>query len=427
MFIFYFILQIYQILFFQKIFFFKILDNNRLSYKLKQTNNSNIYISNNRFTQITMFSNFLAGFKYLWLGLRFWILPIFVFFLCFFFLSFIKMVPFYKFTFIIFIISSFSYWLFSGFVFFIKKYQYRYYTSSIQRFWKRCFSIFWMLEFFLFSIFVYLVFMASQENFFILDNSQIFKTHLFSWRYFLLKIFPTTMIIIFIYFLLISLKWNTFPKLNIFIIIISFLILLLLWVEFNQFFHIVSYYGNLNWKYEDDENYWFLENEFKRTRINNHFLTIALIAKFWHVVFAVVFWLFFVLRGLELSRIRYSFLTANLQNFVLIYILSWLYMYPWFKYVFLKLFNVPYYWFYVNNKRLLTYVFYNDLEFFYTNIFNDFFFFLKFFFYKNVAFTDFNNFFSQIDFFYFFTSSESTSFTQFNKNFIKDIFLKKYF
>ena len=94
---------------FSENFFFKILDNTRLSHKLKQVNNNNIYVSNNRFTHITMFSNFLTGFKYLWLGLRLWILPIFVFFLIFFFLSFSKMVPFYKFTFIIFIVSSFSY------------------------------------------------------------------------------------------------------------------------------------------------------------------------------------------------------------------------------------------------------------------------------------------------------------------------------
>jgi hypothetical protein len=317
------------------------------------------------------YKKFFDGFKYIFISIRFWLLPVFIFVIISLFLFFTKIIPFYKFSFTSFVLLSFFYWLISGFVFFIKKYRYRYFTSSIQRFWKRCFSIFWILEFFLFFCFFYLTVMGSQEPFFMFDNSQIFKTHLFSWKLFILKIFPLSLLIVLTYFLILSIKWNIFSKLNFFIILITFLLFLILWSEFYQFFHIISFYSNFSWKYDEDDNYWFLDNELKRTRISNHFLTICLIAKFWHIIFALIFWFFFIIRNLELNKLRYSMISANFQNFILVYILSWLYMFPWFKYFFLKFFNNPYYWFYLNNKKIVFFIFTNDFIFFFKNFFID--------------------------------------------------------
>jgi len=69
----------------------------------------------------------------------------------------------------------FSYLLVSGFVFFIKKYQFSKFTGAIQRFWKRTFIIFWSLEVFLFIIFIYLLFNSNYEPFYIYDNAQTQK------------------------------------------------------------------------------------------------------------------------------------------------------------------------------------------------------------------------------------------------------------
>jgi len=337
-------------------------------------NNKNYFTKNNfrffykkantPFYKNSFLKTFVSGFNYIWLGLRFWLIPVLFLFIFIIFLIFYKSIPVYKFSFMIFIITSFIYWLMSGFTFFIKKYRYRYFTSAIQRFWKRSFAIFWMLEFFLITIFIYLTLMSSQEPFFMFDNSQIFKTHLFSWKLFFLKIIPTIIIIVLTYFSIILIKWVSFSKANNVMILITSFLFFLVWVEFYQFFHILSFYGNLNWKYDEDDNFWFLENEFKRTRIVNHFLTICLVAKFWHIVFVAVFWLFFLLRGLELNKIRHPLLVSNFQNFIFIYILSWFYMFPWFKYFFLKIFNVPYFWFYVNNKNLFFFFFLTTLYFF---------------------------------------------------------------
>lgn len=353
---------------FKKYFIFNY-KNNRFYKKAKQIKQNNLYKTENK--NYFFYKKFFDGFKYIFISIRFWLLPVFIFVIISLFLCFTKIIPFYKFSFTSFVLLSFFYWLISGFVFFIKKYRYRYFTSSIQRFWKRCFSIFWILEFFLFFCFFYLTVMGSQEPFFMFDNSQIFKTHLFSWKLFILKIFPLSLLIVLTYFLILSIKWNIFSKLNFFIILITFLLFLILWSEFYQFFHIISFYSNFSWKYDEDDNYWFLDNELKRTRISNHFLTICLIAKFWHIIFALIFWFFFIIRNLELNKLRYSMISANFQNFILVYILSWLYMFPWFKYFFLKFFNNPYYWFYLNNKKIVFFIFTNDFIFFFKNFFID--------------------------------------------------------
>jgi hypothetical protein len=402
-----------------KFFFF--LHNKRMSFSIKH---SYFYKStltfNNTISTESMFLNFLIGFKSLWLMLRNWVFSVFLATTTLVYLSFLKLTVFNIFALKLIILFGIFYWLFSGFTFFLKKYRYRYFTSSLQRFWKRCYAIFWMLEFFLFFIYFYLTFMASQEPFLMYDNAQIFKTHLFSWKLFLLKIFPSTLLIMLTYFFILATKWTATSKLDFFLLIITFLLFFLFWLEFYQFFHIISYYGNYVWKLSDDLNYWYLEGEIKRTRINNHFISICLIAKFWHIVFTLVFWLFFVLRGLETSRVRFPLLVANFQNFIFIYILTWLYMFPWVKYTFLKLFNTPYYWFFVNNKRQIFYILFNDFYFISSQVLLDILYFPLL--VISSVFDTSKNFYS--DFFNFHNSSYNSSFSQYKKNYIRDCFIK---
>ena len=176
------------------------------------------------------------------------------------------------------------------------------------------------------------------------------------------------------------------------------------------------------WKFNEDSCCWFLENEFKRTRIQNHFLTICLIAKFWHVVFAAYFWLFFVIRGLELNRLRFPLLSSNLQNFILVYILSWLYMFPWLKRTFLLLFNTPYYWFYINNKRVFFYKFSGELNSFVNASFLNIF--VEQVCKVNLLFEILYDFTFNVDFFLYKNYCEETASTQFKKNFTKNHFFK---
>ena len=282
--------------------------------------------------------------------------------------------------------------------------------TAIQRFWRRSLIIFWAIEGCLFVTFLYLILNANQEPVYVYDNVQVFKTHFYSWRFFLPKIISSTIMILFTYLLLLSLRWNTFTKSNNLVIVITVVFLYVLWLEFYQFFHLMNLYGTTNWVYDFTEHLWNLETEFKRTRIVNHYVTIGLVAKFWHVVFAAIFWFFFIFRGIESNRYRYPLLSANLQNFIIIYAMSWLYMYPWFKYVLRKSLDMTYFWFFLNNRKLAVYLFFNDIKLYSYSFFNPL--------------LQTNTFFLKKSFFYFNEVSNFGVNTQFRKHNIKNLFIR---
>jgi hypothetical protein len=109
-----------------------------------------------------------------------WLLPLLICFCFIYYSFFLKSLPFSKIFAGYIILGNMFYLLISGFVFFYKKYQYRLYTSAIQRFWRRTLIIFWAIEGSLFICFVYLIFNASQEPLHVYDNIQIYKTHFYS-------------------------------------------------------------------------------------------------------------------------------------------------------------------------------------------------------------------------------------------------------
>lgn len=384
-----------------------------INYKLNQTLTFYFDKIHNSIYKKTLGLNFsiFLGLKYFWILIRYWVLGLLLFIFFFYYLTYIRLLPFNKVIFEWFLISMFIYWLISGFVYFIKKYQYSKYTSVIQRFWKRSFIIFWIIEGYLFFVYFYLTLNASEEPVFMYDQMKLYKTHLFSWRLFILKIIPIISMVVLTNYLQLSLKWSLFNKQSIFILLITVLMLYILWLEFYQFFHILSFYGNLNWIFDYDEFLWNLELEFKRTRLSNNYLALCLIAKFWHLIFIFIFWLFFVLRVNEITRIRYSLLAANYQNFLLLYVLSWLYMYPWFKLILRNFLDTPYYWLMLNNRSLVLRVFLNDFKIF-VNITI----------YK--IYTIFINFkvyyFTQFSFYYWYESSKILGYNQFKKHFLRD-------
>jgi len=396
-----------------KCFFFQnIKQSNIFDVKLSQFKNNAFYAQNSIKNQSKMYFLYL-GLQSVWRHMNVWVLPITVALLFVYFSFFLKSLPFTKVIFAYLLLASLFYLFISGFVFFIKKYQYRLYTSAIQRFWRRSLIIFWVIEGFLFIIFFYLILNANQEPVYMYDNVQVFKTHFYSWRYFIVKIILSSFLIILTYMLMLSLRWNTFVKTNNIVLFITVIILYITWLEFYQLFHLVNCYGTTNWVYDFNDHLWNLEVEFKRTRIVNHYVTIGLIAKFWHVVFAVVFWIFFILRGLESSRYRYPLLAANLQNFCIIYIMSWLYMYPWFKYNVRCFLDMPFFWFFVNNRKLGVFLFINDFKLYFFGVFD----------YITQSYFKYFSF-KKAPYFYWHGATITTGNTQFRKHNIRDIFIK---
>lgn len=383
---------------------------NRFDYRLKQTD-WGFYINNN--IKNTNLNNLFSGLKFLWKGLRFWIVGLILGLSAIYYLLYVRLLPFNKILFSWILVAMFLYWLLSGFVFFVKKYQYSKFTVAIQRFWKRTYIIFWSIEGFTFLCFFYLTLNASAEPIYMYDQIRVYKTHLFSWRWFLLKLIPAVAIILLGYYLLLSLKWNTFNKQSSIIIAITLLLLYILWLEFYQFFHILSFFGNIFWSFDYEEYIWTLELDTRRTRLANNYIAVCLFLKFWHFVFIFLFWVFFVLRVNELGRARYPLLAANLQNFVIIYIMSWAYMYPWLKFLFRKYLDIPYYWFYLNGREIGLRVFFTDLKLFFYGLID------RFFCLNSISSIKFY----QYPFFYWINSSNIIDYNQYRKFALRDLII----
>jgi len=388
--------------------------NFRIKSRLKQVNWS-FYNDLHEIKNSTNFFNYyfvhyLSGLRFIWNGLKYWILGLVLGLSSFYYLTYIRLLPFNKIIFEWLLIIMFLYWLLSGFVFFIKKYQYSKFTTVIQRFWKRSYILFWIIESGVFLVFFFLTMNAPDEPIYMYDQAKLFKTHLFSWRVFLLKIVPVITMMILGYYLLLSLKWTNFSKQVPMLVAITLILIYVFWLEFYQFFHIISYYGSLIWSFDSDEFLWNLDIDFKRTRIINNLTTICLLAKFWHLVFIFVFWIFFMLRINEIGRVRYPLLAANLQNFIILYLMSWLYMFPWLKFAFRRHLETQYYWFFYNSRRLGVRVFFNDIQLFIIGIF------------KNLSFNNVFHFNSGL-FYYWFESSTELGLLQYKKFIIRDFII----
>lgn len=340
--------------------FLKCVYSNRFNARINQTNWGFYNYSKTNFKG--NMNSFMSGLKYIWSGISVWILSLFIIYIIVYFLLFIRILPFNKLILSWVLLIMFIYWIISGFIFFIKKYQYSRYTSSIQRFWKRTYIIFWIIEAGTFLVFFYLTINATSEPIYMYDQIKIYKTHLFSWRWFLIKLLPLVLVILLSYFLQLTMKWNTSNKQSTIILSITLLLLYILWLEFYQFYHIISFYSNIAWVFDYDEYIWSLEFDSRKTRLTNNYISICLFAKFWHFVFVFIFWVFFVLRVNELNRVRYPLIAANLQNFIIIYIMSWVYMYPWIKFIFRKYLDITYYWFYMNSREIGVRIFFIDIK-----------------------------------------------------------------
>jgi hypothetical protein len=222
---------------------------------------------------------------------------------------------------------------------------------------------------------------------------------------------PITFLIVFGFLYLNSVRLVLFSKNTIFLIPLTGVLTYIVWIEFYQFFHIIHFYSNLFWVYDLDEHSWVLENELRHTRIINNFTNVLLLLKFWHIIIIYLFWVFFLLRSTELNRVRYPLLSANLQNFIILYLFTWVSMYPWIKFYFRKFLDVSYFWFFLNNHQFVLRGVFIDLKLIYFGISNNSY--LSDFF-KNFSFFKVSN------FFYWNVFSSDLGFDGYKKNFIKN-------
>lgn len=249
------------------------------------------------------------------------------------------------------VIGLLFFWLMSGFNFFLKKYRFGKFTSSIQRFWKRVNSYFWFIEGFLFILFFYYYLNSSQETFYMFDESNLNQNHLVSLPSFYVNSLLLIILIMYGYYILLNLPSFNFKQLLTHLTVITAGLVFIFLVECYQFYYILTLFFEINWSYNEELKIWELISETPRLRVKQQYFILALIAKYWHFLFIFFSWLFFVFKSYEQKRIYYNMFGVNLQNLLLLHILNLLFLSNWIKWLFRRYYDAVYYWFFtdVNN------------------------------------------------------------------------------
>ena len=288
---------------------------------------------------VTMGASLSKLFRALLLGL---ILGVFIIYLSLVYF----VVPLGTWLFTVFTLLGVSYTLLSGFVYFTTRLGFGRNTDIGQRFWKRSFSIFWLLEFGLFGSVVYLTLISPSEVGYSYDTPAVFKTHFFSLPDFFFRavIFSAMLLCLSV---MLGLNYRSRTAFLWYIhALVSVLFCLLLYIEIGIFQGYLNYVGFYKWLINVETYEHTLETELARSRVLHGFVLLASIVKFWHFIVIAVVWFFYLARYFEYEDTRAALLNSVFQSFLILYGLNFLMLAPYLKYLGRKYMSNPYYWFF---------------------------------------------------------------------------------
>jgi hypothetical protein len=323
------------------------------SYFLRGYNISTILV---RFIALpfNLFSSFYAFFSVSLSLIKNIIIPLIIsLFLILFFFDFFKLFSF-KYLSIYLSIFFIFFWLFSCFNFFLKRYRFGKFTSSIQRFWKRSFVYFWLVEGFLFFLFFYFFLNSSCESVYFYDESSINLTFLLP----LINTYISYTLILLLLFLLQYLIFNinTFSFLQtLLLLFLSLNIYIYIYlIETYQFYFVITSFAYNDLNFDEYENLWDLVDITSNIRIKKQYSLIILLLKYWHFLFIFCSFIFFVFKSYECRLISYQFLSFNIQNLFILFLLNLCLNFQWVKWVLWRFSYTSYFWlFSCYNNRIL--------------------------------------------------------------------------
>lgn len=309
----------------------------RLPWKLPYNYESNLAYKLTAQSTLVFYNFFKTTFVALALMFIYFLYTIF-----FFKIQFIKQLS------VWFVIGMLYFWLMSGFNFFLKRYQYGKFTSQIQRFWKRTNTYFWLIEGFLMLLFFYYYLNSSQEPLYMYDYSAVNQEYLVPLHAAGTNIILLSLVIYFMYFIMLRVNSNSWTQLNLYLIIVSSFIFFSFFIETYQFYYVISLFNERLWVFNEEENLWVVDVDNPIMRTKHQYLLVCLIAKYWHFLFIFLSWVFFLIKSFERKKVTYVLFGANLQNMVILYVLNFACYLQWFKWIYRRFFDLPYTWFMTN-------------------------------------------------------------------------------
>lgn len=239
------------------------------------------------------------------------------------------------------------YLLISTFNSFLIKYRYGKFTSAIQRFWKRTGMIFWLIEGFLFLLFFYYFLNSSQEPLYMFDYSSLNQEYLIQLKTTYKNMILLSLGIYLGFILIFNLNYLIFYQNILLLTSISLIIFYTLYIESYQFIYIINIFSDKEWNFDEEDQSWSLEIEENNLRVKQQYFILCLIAKYWHFIFIFISWFFFYIKSLELGFISITMLGYNIQNLLVLYVLNFMCLIQWAKFIFKKFLEITYYWFFI--------------------------------------------------------------------------------
>lgn len=259
-----------------------------------------------------------------------------------------QVVPFAKILFAWLAVGAFLYLLISGFVYFTNKLSYSSNVDVIQRFWKRTFSLFWLIESGLFAFFVYMTLNASSEVWAGYDTPSLFKTQFFSLKMLFVRLCLLSTAILLTSVLVGIVSRQDSQGAGPLQVAITVLIVLSLWIESYQFYLFILCAPSYAWVFNSEVHEAVIEADMRRNRLLRNFVFVCALAKFWHFIFIAVNWFFYLNRQLENPEVRAGLLNSAIQNLLILYILNLIAMVPYIKHFIHRGLAKPYFWFLID-------------------------------------------------------------------------------
>lgn len=240
------------------------------------------------------------------------------------------------------------YWVVSIFVFLFKRSLYTSYTVVIQRYWKRSLYLFWVLELFLFSIYVYLILVTPTEVEWLLDQPQLFHSNWWNGSLFFMKlIIVLAIILIAILLSYVLLNQNSLLMYTL-ILLNTILLSVILFSDSAQTFMYSIFYSGISWEYDLDKGAWLINSEVDKLRTVTHYMFLITVLKYWHTVFIVAVWLVTTMFVLQSPYVGQGAFAANKQNFYFLYGFAFIWTLFLYKVYANHLYEYVYQWFFVN-------------------------------------------------------------------------------
>ncbi len=202
------------------------------------------------------------------------------------------------------------------------------------------------------------------------DYSSLNQEYLISLQTAGLNVIVLSLVIYFMYFVMLRLNNNSWVQLNLYIMFISFFIFFSFFIETYQFYYVISTFNERLWVFNEEDNLWSLDIENPILRTKNQYLLACLIAKYWHFLFIFLSWVFFIIKSFERRKYTFVLFGVNLQNIILLYVLNFACYFQWFKWFSRRFLDLPYTWFMTNIDTKLIFRLFSELNLLIINFFN---------------------------------------------------------